>query len=172
MPSCPTRLTCLLALRAHVLFVPACLCFLRPFLFFTCLPFFYVPYAPYVPSFFTCFTCLSFFLRALRALILLSVSNFRHAFIFDMPWCSGYHYCTASFNKAWTQVLRGFKTCSRRVGDSRWWGSLTMVPAGNKAKRLSSVSHTTKTIHQFIIIKDGAAHKQLQQARISKSKVE
>ena len=25
-----------------------------------------------------------------------------------------------------------------------------MVPAGNKAKRLSSVSHTTKTIHQFI----------------------
>ena len=27
-----------------------------------------------------------------------------------------------------------------------------MVPAGNKAKRLSSVNHTTKTIHhQFII---------------------
>ena len=36
---------------------------------------------------------------------------------------------------------------ARRVGDSRWWGSLTMVPAGNKAKSLSSVSHTTKTIH-------------------------
>ena len=33
------------------------------------------------------------------------------------------------------------------VGDSRWWGSLTMVPAGNKAKHLSSVNHTTKTIH-------------------------
>ena len=30
---------------------------------------------------------------------------------------------------------------------SRWWGSLAMVPAGNKAKRLSSVNHTTKTIH-------------------------
>ena len=45
-------------------------------------------------------------------------------------------------------------SCSRRVGNSRWWGSLTMVPAGNKAKRLSSVNHTTKTIHhQFIIIK-------------------
>ena len=38
---------------------------------------------------------------------------------------------------------------ARRVGDSRWRGSLTMVPAGNKAKRLSSVNHTTKTIHQF-----------------------
>ena len=62
------------------------------------------------------------------------------------PWCSGYHYCTTSFNEAWTQVLRRFKPCSRRVGDSRWWGSLTMVPAGNKAKRLSSVNHTTKTI--------------------------
>ena len=49
------------------------------------------------------------------------------------PWCSGYHYCTTSFNKAWNQVLRRFKPCSRRVGDSRWWGSLTMVPAGNKA---------------------------------------
>ena len=33
------------------------------------------------------------------------------------------------------------------VGDSRWRGSLTMAPAGNKAKRLSSVNHTTKTIH-------------------------
>ena len=52
-----------------------------------------------------------------------------------------------SFNKAWTQVLRMFKSCSRCVGDSRWWRSLTMVPAGNKAKRLSSVNHTTKTIH-------------------------
>ena len=63
------------------------------------------------------------------------------------PWCSDDHYCTTSLNKAWNQVLRRFKPCSRRVGDSRWWGSLTVVPAGNKAKRLSSVNHTTKTIH-------------------------
>ena len=49
--------------------------------------------------------------------------------------------------KAWTQVLHRFKSCSRHVRDSRWWGSLTMVPAGNKAKRLLSVNHTTKTIH-------------------------
>ena len=63
------------------------------------------------------------------------------------PWCSGYHCCTTSFYKVLTQVLRRFKSCPRRVGDSRWRGSLTMVPAGNKAKRLSSVNHTTKTIY-------------------------
>ena len=40
-----------------------------------------------------------------------------------------------------------FKSCSRHVGDSQWCGSLTMVLAGNKAKRLSLVNHTTKTIH-------------------------
>ena len=42
-------------------------------------------------------------------------------------------------------------SCSRRVGDSRWSGSLTMVPGGNKAKRLSLVDHTTKTIHHHQI---------------------
>ena len=35
----------------------------------------------------------------------------------------------------------------RCVGDLRWWDSLPMVPAGNKAKRLSSVNHSTKTTH-------------------------
>ena len=49
------------------------------------------------------------------------------------PWWSGYHHCTTSFTKAWKQVLRRFKSCSQCVGDSRWWGSLTMDPAGNKA---------------------------------------
>ena len=63
------------------------------------------------------------------------------------PWCSGYHYCLTSFNKAWTQVLCRFESCLRCVRDSQWWGSLTMVPTGNKAKHLSSVNHTTKTIH-------------------------
>ena len=37
------------------------------------------------------------------------------------------------------------------VGDSWWRGSLTMVPTGNEAKRLSSVNHTTKTIHHHHI---------------------
>ena len=43
--------------------------------------------------------------------------------------------------------MRKFKPCSRRVGDSRWRGSLTVVPTGNKAKRLALVNHTTKIIH-------------------------
>ena len=47
-------------------------------------------------------------------------------------WCSGYHYCTNSLDKR----------CSRRVGDSQWWGM-----AGNEDKRVSSVSHAIKTIH-------------------------
>ena len=68
-------------------------------------------------------------------------------FIIFAPWCSGYHYCTTWFSEAWNQVLHGFKSCLQRVGDSRWWVSLTMVPAGNKTKRLSPVNHTTKTIH-------------------------
>ena len=65
------------------------------------------------------------------------------------PWCSGYYYCTISFNKAWTLVLRRFKSYSRRVGDSRWWGTLTMVPAGNKAKpfRHSTIPQNNSSIH-------------------------
>ena len=68
---------------------------------------------------------------------------------FVTPWCNAYHYCISSFNKAWPQVLRRFKSYSQRVGDSRWWGSLKMVRAGNKVERLSSVNHTTKTIHRL-----------------------
>ena len=49
-------------------------------------------------------------------------------------WCSGYHYCT-------TPEVR-FCACLWHVEDSRWWGFLTMVPAENKGKRLSSFSHT------------------------------
>ena len=71
-------------------------------------------------------------------------------FLTVAPWCSGYHYYTTSFNLAWTQILCRFKFCSLRVRDSRWWGSLTMVLVGNKAKRLLSVNHTTKTIHHHL----------------------
>ena len=67
--------------------------------------------------------------------------------LYVAPWCSGYHYCTTSFNKVWTQALCRFKSCSQHVGDSRWWESLIMVPPGNKAKCLSSVNYTTKRIH-------------------------
>ena len=73
----------------------------------------------------------------------------RDGHFFVAPWSSGYHYCTTSFNTAWILALGRFKSCSRRVGDSWWRGSLMVVLAGNKAKRFSSVNHTTK---QFIII--------------------
>ena len=33
---------------------------------------------------------------------------------------SGHHYFTTSFKKALTQVLHKFKSCSLRLGDSRW----------------------------------------------------
>ena len=65
----------------------------------------------------------------------------------DTKYCSCYHYCTTSFNKAWTQVQCRFKSYLWRVRDSRWWESLTVVPTRNKAKRLSSVNQTTRTIH-------------------------
>ena len=67
---------------------------------------------------------------------------------FVMPWCRGYRYWTTLFNKAWNQVLRCFKSCPKRVGDKQLWESLTTVLAGNKAKRLLSVNHTTITIYQ------------------------
>ena len=40
-------------------------------------------------------------------------------------------------------------SCLRHVGDLHWWESLTMIPLRNKAKHLSSVNHTTKTIHHL-----------------------
>ena len=83
----------------------------------------------------------------LRGVVVITTAEWHRGVVVITTWCSGYHYCTTSFNKPWTQVLRRFKSCSRRVGDSRWWGSLTMAPAGNKAKRLWSVNHATKTIH-------------------------
>ena len=69
--------------------------------------------------------------------------------ITEAPWFSGHHYSTTSFNEAWTQVLRTFISCSWCVRDSRWWGSLRMVPAKNKRKRLSSINHSTKTTHHL-----------------------
>ena len=66
------------------------------------------------------------------------------------PWCSGSHYCTTSFNKVRTQVLRRFKSCSQHVGDSQWWGSLTMVP--RLEIRLSAFCQSTIPQKQFFII--------------------
>ena len=65
------------------------------------------------------------------------------------PWCSGYHYCTASFNWAWTQVLRRFKSSSRRVGirdgEDLWqWSRLELW--------LNASRRSTIPQKQFIII--------------------
>ena len=65
------------------------------------------------------------------------------------PWCRGYHYCTSSFNKAWTKVLRRFKSCSWRVGvrdgEDLWqWSRLEI---GLNVFRQSSIPQK-----QFIII--------------------
>ena len=75
----------------------------------------------------------------------IEVSKLWLGFYMLTPWCSGIDYCTSIFNKTWNQVLGRFKSCSWHVGDSRWWGCLTMVTSGNKAKCLSLVNHTTKT---------------------------
>ena len=60
------------------------------------------------------------------------------------PWCSGYHYCTTSFNKAWAKVLYRFKSCSWRVRDFEIVRISDNGLAGNKAKRLLLINHFTK----------------------------
>ena len=64
-----------------------------------------------------------------------------------VPWYSWYHYCATLFNKIWSLVQRRFNTCLRWVGDFRRWESLIKIPAENKAKRLSSIKHSAKSIH-------------------------
>ena len=53
-----------------------------------------------------------------------------------------------------TEQLHSTKSQLRfcaRVGYSQWWGSLNMAIAGNKAKQISLVNQTTKTIHHEVI---------------------
>ena len=64
------------------------------------------------------------------------------------PWCSGYHYCTTSFNKTSTQVLRRFPArgvLEIWVGEDLWqWSRLEM--------RLNAFRLSTIPQKQFIII--------------------
>ena len=88
--------------------------------------------------------------------------------VYRAPWCIGRHgvvvistaqrHSTEPEHSTWTQVLHSLKSCSRRVRDSRWWGSLTIVPAGNNAKSLSSANHTTKTICHYKTIHHNYYH--------------
>ena len=66
-----------------------------------------------------------------------------------VPWCSGYDYCTTSFNKPWTQVLCRFKPCLRHVGGLLWW-DLWQWPW--LEIRLSTFRQSTIPQKQFIII--------------------
>ena len=49
-----------------------------------------------------------------------------------MQWRRGCYYYSSSYNKAWSQILRRFKSCSRVVGGLWWWESLNMVLLGKK----------------------------------------
>ena len=87
--------------------------------------------------------------------------NFLHIFRNTSGWLLLEALRIMNFKK--TQVLRRFKPCSRSVGDSRWWGSLTMVPAGNKATpfvgqpyhKNNSSSSSSPIFSSNIIIKCG-----------------
>ena len=56
---------------------------------------------------------------------------------------------TAKLHSTMLELCR-FKSCSRHVGNLWWWRYLTLIRAGNKAKLLSSVNHTAKTIYCFV----------------------
>ena len=62
-------------------------------------------------------------------------------------WCRAIATAQLHSTKPELRLCAWFKSCLRRVRDWRWWGSLTMVPAGSKTWRHSSANHTTKTIH-------------------------
>ena len=62
------------------------------------------------------------------------------------PWCSGYHYCTTSFIKARTKVLRRSDP-PRGVSEIRDGEDLWQWPQPEIRLHLSSVNRTTKTIH-------------------------
>ena len=57
------------------------------------------------------------------------LGNFMSSLDLDdvVSWCSGYQYCTSSFNLTWNQILGRFKLYSWRVGDSQCWGPLTLI---------------------------------------------
>ena len=63
------------------------------------------------------------------------------------PWCCDYQLCTISSSNAWIHVRRRFKSCLLRVLDLQWWESWTMISVGNKTWPLSSVNHSSKSIH-------------------------
>ena len=55
------------------------------------------------------------------------------------PYCSGYHYCTTSFNQAWNQVLHRFNHAR----------GLLEIYHGEDLLQWSRQKHSTKTIHHY-----------------------
>ena len=62
-----------------------------------------------------------------------------------VPGCSGYHYCTTLFNKAWTQVLHRLKSCSENQdAEDLWqWSCLEI--------KLNTFRRSTTPQNQFTI---------------------
>ena len=69
------------------------------------------------------------------------------------PWCSGYHYCTTSFIKAWISFCAGSNP-ARGVSDIRNGEDLWQWSRLEIRLRLSSVNHTEQFIIIIIIIND------------------
>ena len=65
------------------------------------------------------------------------------------PWCSRYHCCTTSFNKAWTQVLRRF-IATRGVSEIRYGEDL--LQCSRLEIRLNNFRQSIIQQKQFIII--------------------
>ena len=63
--------------------------------------------------------------------------------------CSGNHQCKTSFNKAWIQVRRRFKSCMRRVEDLRWWESLIGADI-SVTQLLKSLSHQAQQVRRIL----------------------
>ena len=52
-------------------------------------------------------------------------------FVLNVVWYFGYHYFTILFSKAWTQIIRRFKSYLRCVEGLQWWEPLIVDPAWN-----------------------------------------
>ena len=65
------------------------------------------------------------------------------------PWCRRYYHCRTSVNKAITQVLGRFKSCSQRVGDLQWWD---LWQWSRLEKNLNTFHRSTIPQKQVIII--------------------
>ena len=89
--------------------------------------------------------------RALLYVILaflVSHSFFTKTQFLTTPWCSGSQYHTTPLGRDWIQVLRKFKSCSRRVGDM-WWQEKTK----RYTSKLKHLYHCQDLVVNYFILK-------------------